>query len=128
MTSIEENSSSEEADTLIIAAQNETFYEVFLGQGCWYPLRLGDKRKQSIKWIAAYQGRPVSGISFYAKVERIEDYLDTGRYKIVFSDPIELSNPIRSGKVNTEGIQGHRYTTLRKLKAARCLDDLKPWN
>jgi hypothetical protein len=128
MTSIEKLANSEEADTLIIAAQNETFYEVFLGQSCWYPLRLGEKRKQSIKWIAAYQGRPVRGIYFYAKVEKIEAYLDTGRYKILFSTPIELCNPIRSDKANTEAIQGHRYTTLQKLKAARCLDDLKPWN
>ena len=128
MTSIDVSSTSDDGDTLIVAAQYETFYEVFLGRGCWYPIRLGDKRKHSIRWIAAYQGKPVSAISFYAKIVRIEDYLDTGRYKIVFDEPVALAHPIRSGKPNVEGIQGHRYTTLKKLKEAKIFEDLKPWD
>jgi hypothetical protein len=38
-----------------------------------------------IKYIAAYQTQPVSAITHYAPVDRIEPYGEGGKYKLVFS-------------------------------------------
>lgn len=128
MTSTTNRSAAPVADTIIIAALAESFQKVFLGERCWYPVRLGDERKKAIKWIAVYQGQPVSAITCYARIESIDEYLKSGRYKIVFDEPLDLDHAIRSEKPNSQAIQGHRYTTLAKLKLARVLDDLKPWD
>jgi hypothetical protein len=116
------------ADTIIVAALEESFNTVFLGERSWYPIRLGEERKRAIKWIAVYCGQPVSAITCYARIESIDEYLETGRYKILFGEPLQLEHPIGSGKPNSQAIQGHRYTTLAKLISAKVLDDLKPWD
>ncbi|SAL19882.1 hypothetical protein [Caballeronia telluris] len=128
MTSKTNRSAAGVGDTIIIAALDESFHKVFLGERCWYPIRLGDERKKAIKWIAVYRGQPVSAITCYARIESIDKYLETGRYKIVFGEPLDLDHAIGSGMPNNQAIQGHRYTTLAKLKLARVLDDLKPWD
>jgi hypothetical protein len=116
------------ADTLIVAAQNASFHKVFIGERCWYPVRLDDRRKSAIKWIAPYQGHPVSAITCFAKIEKIEGYLETGRYKVYVSEPVQLPHPVVAGAGANKGIQGHRYSVLKKVLAAQALDDLKPWD
>lgn len=118
----------EPADTIIISAKEDSFYKVFLGEWCWYPLRIGTEKVKTLRWIAVYQTAPVSAITHFAKVERIVDYLDTGRYKIIFEEPDELAQPIALGNDRHKTFQGQRYTTMKKLKLASIIDDLKPWN
>ena len=122
-----ENSSLELSDTIIVSAKEESFYSVFLGDWCWYPIRIGSEKLESLKWIAVYQTAPVSAITHYAKIEQIVDYKDTGRYKIVFEEPEELDTHIELGENRTKTLQGQRYTTLEKLKRAIEIEDLKPW-
>jgi hypothetical protein len=117
----------ETPDTIIISAKEESFYGVFLMEQCWYPIRIGSEKLESIKWIAVYQTAPVSAITHFAKIDRIVDYQDTGRYKIVFDEPLELPVPISLGESRKKTFQGQRYTTLEKLKCARLIEDLKPW-
>ena len=116
------------ADTIIVPAKEDSFYTVFLGEWCWYPIRLGHEKLRTIKWIAVYQTSPVSAITHFAKIERIVDYLDTGRYKIVFEEPAELAYSVTIGDTSKQSFQGQRYTTIEKLKMARKISDLKPWN
>lgn len=116
------------ADTLIVAAQNANFYKVFLGERCWYPFRIDDRRKSAIKWIAPYQGHPVSAITCFAKIEKIEAYLETGRYKVYVSEPVQLEHPVVADTGANKGIQGHRYSVLKKVLAAHALDELRPWD
>ena len=118
----------EPADTIIVPAKEETFYSVFLGELCWYPIRLGTERLKTIKWIAVYQTSPISAITHFAKIDRIVDYLETGRYKLIFNEPEEFEHPITIGDTSKQSFQGQRYTTLGKLKRARMISDLKPWN
>lgn len=114
-------------DTIIVPAKEDSFYRVFLGEGCWYPIRLGDQKLKLIKWIAVYQTSPISAITHFAKIDRIENYLETGRYKIIFNDPEELPHAIPIGDTSKQSFQGQRYTTLKKLKSATLISDLKPW-
>jgi len=114
-------------DTIIVPAKEDSFYRVFLGEGCWYPIRLGDQKRKLIKWIAVYQTSPTSAITHFAKIDRIDNYLETGRYKIIFSEPQELQTAIPIGDTSKQSFQGQRYTTLKKLKSATVISDLKPW-
>jgi len=111
----------EPADTIIVPAKEETFYSVFLGEWCWYPIRLGTEKLKTIKWIAVYQTSPISAITHFAKIEQIVDYLETGRYKLVFNEPEEFECPITIGDTSKQSFQGQRYTTLEKLKKARMI-------
>ena len=122
-----ENLSLELSDTIIFSAKEESFYSVFLGEWCWYPIRIGSQKLESLKWIAVYQTAPVSAITHYAKIEQIVDYKDTGRYKIVFEEPEELDTYIALGENRAKTLQGQRYTSLEKLKRAIEIEDLKPW-
>ncbi|MBV9677685.1 MAG: GIY-YIG nuclease family protein, partial [Acidobacteriaceae bacterium] len=74
-------------DTVIVPAQKEGFEKVFLGENCWYAIRISGGMLQSIKWIAAYQTQPVSAITHVAPVLRIEPYGESGKYKLIFSEP-----------------------------------------
>ena len=122
-----ERAAGELPDTIIVSAKEESFDSVFLGEWCWYPIRIGSEKLASLKWIAVYQTSPVSAITHFAKIEQIVDYKDTGRYKIVFEEPEELDNQIVLGDHRGRTLQGQRYTTLEKLKAAKQIEDLKPW-
>ena len=41
-------------DTIIVPAQKEGFEKVFLGENCWYAIRISGGMLQNIKRIAGY--------------------------------------------------------------------------
>jgi hypothetical protein len=112
-------------DTVIVPAQQDGFERVFLGQHCWYAIRIGGGMLAKIKYIAAYQSNPVSAITYYAKVDRIEPYGDEGKYKLIFAGPAKaLPQPIPFADATTGSMQGPRYTSLAELLAAKRVSDL----
>ena len=113
-----------EPDTVIIPAKEEGFKKVFLGEDCWYAIRISRGMLTKIKYIAAYQTHPVSAITHYAPVARIESYGDKGKYKLIFSKRAQLLGPIPRGDTPAGAMQGPRYTTFEKLKAAKTLKDV----
>jgi hypothetical protein len=78
------------------------------------------------KWsnIAAYQTQPVSAITHYAPVDRIEPYGEGGKYKLIFSEKAKVITPIPLGDAPPGAMQGLRYTTFAQLVAAKKLTDL----
>ena len=108
----------------MVPAQAEGFKDVFLGQNCWYSIRIGGGMLPKIKYIAAYQTAPVSAITHHARVERIEPYGDEGKYRLVFAEPAKaLPKPIPFADAPQGSMQGPRYTSLvRLLSAKRVLD------
>lgn len=105
-----------EKDTLIVPAQEDGFRTVFLGEDSWYAVRIAGGKLNKIKYIAAYQTNPISAVTHYAPVERIEPYGEDGKYKLIFSEPAKkLENQIVYGDAPKGSMQGTRYTTLDKL-------------
>ena len=76
-----------------------------------------------IKYIAAYQTLPVSAITHYAPVDRIEPYGESGKHKLIFSEKAEPLGPIPYGDAPPGAMQGPRYTTFSRLKSAKKLTD-----
>ena len=111
-------------DTVVVPAQQEGFESVFLGQNCWYSIRIAGGMLDKIKYIAAYQTNPVSAITHYAPVSQIEPYGESGKYKLVFSEKAKPIGPIAFGDASPGSMQGPRYTTIDRLRKAKTLSDL----
>ena len=85
-------------DMIVVPAQPEGFKQTFLGEHCWYAIRISGGMIDKIKYIAAYQTSPVSAVTHYASVDRIEPYGQSGKYKLIFADkPSQLRTPIKFG-------------------------------
>jgi hypothetical protein len=115
----------EEVDTIVVPAQSEGFQETFLGENRWYAVRIHGTMRPQIKYIAAYQVRPISAITHVASVASIEPWGDTGKFAINFTQPAHEISPIKlvpNGRV--KALQNIRYTTLKRLEAAKTLDEV----
>jgi hypothetical protein len=115
---------SQKPDTIIVPAQKEGFERVFLGEDCWYAVRISGGMLDKIKYIAGYQTQPVSAITHYAPVSRIEPYGEGGKYKLVFSEPAKAIGPIPYADAPQGAMQGPRYTTFAKLQTAKKLTEV----
>lgn len=116
---------ADDRNTVVVPAQDEGFKDVFLGQDCWYAIRIGGGMLPKIKHIAAYQTAPISAITHYAPVERIEPYGDGGKYRLVFSEPAKpLLRPIPFADAPQGSMQAPRYTSLSKLLSAKGIVEL----
>lgn len=106
-------------DTIIVPAQEDGFKRVFIGENCWYAIRIGGGKLNDIKYIAAYQTAPISAVTHYAEIESIEPYGDGGKYKLNFVAQAIPIGPIKftGGKQGT--LQSARYTTYDKLLVAK---------
>lgn len=71
--------------TIIVPTSQEGFEETFLGEKQWYDIRISENNRDKIRFIAAYETAPVSGIQYFAEVEEIvqsDNYV--GYWKIKF--------------------------------------------
>jgi len=116
--------SREQLDTVIVPAQQEGFQRVFLGENCWYAIRISGGMLQRIKFIAAYRSQPESKITHYAPVDHIEPYGEDGKYRLVFSESAKEIGPIPFGDAPMGSMQGPRYTNFDRLMKAKKLTDL----
>lgn len=115
----------EELDTIVAPAREEGFNRVFLGENCWYEIKISSSLLPKIKYVAAYQTSPVSAITYYAEVSNIEKYKDSNKYILFFRDKaIKLENPVKNSTKKSVVLRSPRYTTLNKIKKARTLEDV----
>jgi hypothetical protein len=112
-------------DTIIVPAQKEGFDRVFLGQNAWWAIRVGEKYRPNLRWIAAYQTLPIAAITHSAEIDHFELYGDGGKWKVLFKAPaVPLERPIPYGSAPSGAMQGPRYTKHSALLSARTLADL----
>ena len=111
-------------DTVVVPAQQDGFEKVFLGENCWYAIRIAGGMLPKIKYIATYRSQPVSAITHYAPVSSIEAYGEEGKYKLNFAEPAKLIGPIPFADAPSGSMQGPRYTSFQKLTTAKKLTDL----
>lgn len=79
-----------EIDTIVVPAREDGFKDVFIGEDCWYQIRIHSSMLSKVKHIAAYQVAPVSAITHVANVKSIEQYKDTNKYKLVLKSQLKL--------------------------------------
>lgn len=114
-----------EVDTIVVPAQAEGFQETFLGENRWHAVRIHGTMRPQIRYIAAYQIRPISAITHIASVSSIEPWGDTGKFVVNFSQPAQEITPIELvPKGRVKALQNIRYTTLKRLETAKTLDEV----
>lgn len=118
--------SAESIDTIVVPANDQGFHKVFLGQDCWFKIRLSAAMIDRLKYIAAYQTAPVSAITHYAEIANIEKYQDTNKYIVYFKDKAKQIKPIKfdTDNINSGAMQGPRYTSLDRLLDAKRLSEV----
>jgi len=114
-------------DTVIVPAQEPGFTDTFLGEHCWYAIRIGGGMLPKIKYIAGYRVAPISAVTHYARVDRIEPYGDEGKYRLIFAGPAEqLPHPIPFADAPQGSMQSPRYARLADLLLAKKVADIFP--
>ena len=111
-------------NTIVVPTQREGFKQVFLGEDCWYAIRIAGGRLNQIKYIAAYQTAPVFAITHIAEVASIEPYGDGKKYKLNFASPAKSIQPLKIGGASRGIMQSPRYTNYVTLSKAKDMSDL----
>ncbi|MBI5371273.1 MAG: hypothetical protein HZA79_04510 [Sphingobacteriales bacterium] len=116
---------AEDLNTVVVAAREEGFEQEFLKNNCWYSIRIHASMLDKIKYIAAYQVAPVSAITYYAEISKIEKWNDTNKYILYFKDKAIKIKAIPLDK-NKKGLapQAPRYTSIDRLLKAKSLADV----
>lgn len=118
------NASSSDDVVVVVPALEEGFKAVFLGEHRWRSIRIAGGMVQQIRYIAAYQGKPISAVTHYAPVAEIEPYGESGKYQLIFSGaPVKINN-IPFADAAPGFMQSPRYSTLGKLLSAKTVADL----
>lgn len=116
---------NDEVDTIIVPAQKDGFADVFIGQNAWWAIRIAGGKLPKIRFVAAYQTKPISAVTHWAPIQSIEPYGDTGKYKLNFASPaqpFERAIPFEGAKSGS--MQGVRYVKLEQLRRATSLGEL----
>jgi hypothetical protein len=116
---------AEDLNTVVVAAREEGFEQEFLKNNCWYSIRIHASMLDKIKYIAAYQVAPVSAITYYAEVSKIEKWNDTNKYILYFKDKAIKIKVIPLDKTK-KGLapQAPRYTSIDRLLKAKTLSEV----
>ena len=115
----------DELDTIIVPAREDGFNEEFLKNDRWYAIRISSAMIDKIKYIAAYQVAPISGITYVAEVDRIEKYKDTNKYIVLFkTGTLKKINKVSLGQKKGLAPQAPRYSSYKTIISAKSLDDL----
>lgn len=116
---------ADELDTIVVPAREDGFNEEFLKNNRWFAIRISSAMIDKIKYIAAYQVAPVSGITHIAEVDRIEKYKDTNKYIVFFkNETTKKISKISLGKKKGMAPQAPRYSSHETILTAKTLDDL----
>lgn len=113
-----------EIDTIVVPAREDGFKDVFLDQNCWYAIRLNPSMIHKIKYIAAYQVAPISAITHIAEVKLIEQWQDTNKYILYFTDPAEKIKRVPLGSAKGKAPQSPRYASRERILTASSLDSV----
>ncbi|MBR1780146.1 MAG: hypothetical protein IJ751_01925 [Oscillospiraceae bacterium] len=125
LTDIAPNEDADELDTIVVPAREDGFESEFLQNNRWFAIRISGAMLDKIKYIAAYQVAPVSGITHIAEVERIEKYNDTNKYILYFKPgTTQKISKVGLGKKKGQAPQGPRYASYQAIVTAKSIEDL----
>jgi hypothetical protein len=110
-------------DTIVVPARKEGFSSVFIGENRWYQIRIHTSMIPKLKYCAVYQVAPVSAITHVAPISSIEQWQDSNKYVVNFSEPAKPIGPIKLiPKSHVKALYASRYTNYERLKKAKNLD------
>jgi hypothetical protein len=113
------------ADVVVVPAQPDGFKSAYIDANAWWAIRIGAKYRESLKWVAAYQVKPIMAVTHVAEIDQIVPFGDDGKYKLIFKGPAQLlDKPIPYGDAPSGAMQGPRYCSKASLDTAKTVGDL----
>lgn len=115
---------SEYFDTVVVPAREEGFQERFIGENCWFAIRINAKHIPKLKYIAAYRVAPIGAVTHIAEIESIVPYNNTGKYLLKFRSAATTIGPIPRLEHSLINMQSPRYALRDKILSAKTLDEI----
>ncbi len=110
-----------QCDTVVVPARAEGFKETFLGENRWYEIRVSAGMLERIKFIAAYQLKPISAVTHLAEVKEIRPCGTNGKFEVIFSGPAKAIKKVRL-KNSKNAPYGPVYVRRADLLKAKFLE------
>ena len=82
-------------DTIVIPAWKDGFQEVFIGENCWYAIRIIGGKIIRLTTSQPDRVALISAVAHVAEIESIEPYGDKGKYKVNFVSQGREIDPVR---------------------------------
>jgi hypothetical protein len=116
----------DDIDTIVCPAREDGFKHAYIDNDAWWAIRISQKMRDQIRYLAMYEKSPVSAVRNVAEIDKIEPYKDSGKF-IVYLKKKKKISPIELDK-GKKGVapQAPRYTNYEKLLRAKKLSEL--WN
>lgn len=115
---------STDYDTIVCPAYEDGFKTAFMEQNAWWAIRMSQEARERVKYLAIYQKTPVGAVQYYAEVNQIQPYKNSGKFIVHVKNRRKIK-PIKLDK-GKRGVapQGPRFTTIEKVKTAKKISDL----
>jgi len=121
-------STGEDFDTVVCAAFEDGFQRAYVKSNAWWAIRLSQKAREKIRYLAMYQKKPFKEIRHVAEIRRIEPYKNTGKFIVYLGKKMKVG-PIPLDKDRKGAApQSPRFTTFAKLKRAKKVSELWDWS
>lgn len=117
-----EDADTREFDTVVCAAFEEGFKNAYLEKNAWWAIRLSQRAREKLKYLAIYEKSPTGAVQNIAEIEKIEPYEDSGKF-IVYLKNKQKIGPIKYDKPGSAP-QSPRFTTYEKLVNSKVLSEL----
>ncbi len=118
------NGEAEQFDTVVVPAREEGFQRRFIGENCWFAIRISARHIPKLKYIAAYRVAPIGAITHVAKIDTIVPYNNTDKYMLKFKGPATVIGPIPRTENSQVILQSSRYALHEKVLHAKTLDEV----
>jgi hypothetical protein len=115
---------AEQFDTVVVPAREEGFQRRFIGENCWFAIRINARHIPKLKYIAAYRVAPIGAITHIAEIDTIVPYNNTGKYILRFKGPATVIGPIPRTEDSQVNLQSSRYALRDKVLRAKALDEV----
>jgi hypothetical protein len=115
-----------EYDTIICPATGNGRETAFEKKNAWWAVRIGQNNIAKLKYVGLYEAAPISAIRYYAKITKIEPYMEIpGKYIIHHDgDIVILEPPIVLANHPELSLYGPRYFKLEDIKNSKTMADL----
>lgn len=115
-------------DTIIVPARKDGFERVFIGENRWWELSISKDMLSQLKYIAAYQVKPIQQITHCAEIKNIEPWNNTSKYVVNFKEaakklPQPIDNKFFKGK-KVILVRSALYAEYSKLINSKTLKDV----
>lgn len=115
---------TEQFDTVVVPAREEGFQRRFIGENCWFAIRINARHIPKLKYIVAYRVAPICAITHVAEIDTIVPYTNTGKYMLKFKGPATVIGPIPRTEDSLVNLQSSRYALHEKVLHAKTLDEV----